>query len=72
MTKQYRALKELYYPLNVVIQRRLKAGEKLTMKERGAQRIVQVGELTDDIPTMSIRGLLEAGWIEEVTDDKAQ
>lgn len=65
--KKYRCLVDLRYPTDPAIIRKLKAGEDIPMHRRGA-RIAARGEIVTDLPAVSIPGLLEARWIEEVKD----
>ena len=64
---KYRVLKELFYPTDARILRRILDGEDVPMVERAMQH-VPIGAIVSDIPTVSIKGLIENGWIEEVTE----
>lgn len=64
---RYRALRDLFYPIDKAIVRRLAAGEDLPMRARG-MRVVAAGDIADDLPAISVPVLLAKGWIEEVTD----
>lgn len=69
--KQYQVNHELFYPTNPAVLRKLKAGENLPLIQRGMKHVV-LGEIVDDIPAVSIAGLLEKGWIQEVSDGSAR
>lgn len=65
---KYRVLIELHYPTDPRVVRRLRDGEEIQMHHRHLKH-VQPGEIVSDIPSVSVKGLLEAGWIEEVSND---
>lgn len=65
--KHYRAVVDLFYPTDVAILRRLIAGEDMPLRVRG-MKMVNAGDIVDDIPEVSVAGLLAAGRIEEVLD----
>ena len=66
MPSKYRVLTdELFYPTDPDIVRRLKAGEKIGWDARRNKSVVK-GDVVEDIPSVSVPGLLKAGWIEEV------
>lgn len=64
---QYRARRELWYPTDARIVRRLRDGEDLPMHHRRLKHVAE-GDIVSDIPTISVKGLLENGWIEEVKE----
>lgn len=66
MKKRYRALVGLAYPADPAIIKRLQAGEQIPMDQRGMKE-VPAGAVVDDIPAVSLPGLLARGRIEEVT-----
>lgn len=69
MTKpkaRYRALRNLKYPTDPGVIRRLAAGENLPFKERGKLKRVETGQIVTDLPAVSIPVLLAKGWIEAV------
>lgn len=69
MTK-YRVLTdELIYPTDPDVIRRLRAGENLGWGDRGKQHVAHQGDLVEDVPTASIKGLLAAKWIEEIEEE---
>lgn len=69
MTKRYRVLVPgLTYPTDIRILRRLAAGEDIPLPQRRMCVPHAVGDIVDDLPGMSVKGLLGAGWIEEVTE----
>lgn len=41
---------------------------ELFYKVGTARKMAAYGEIVDDLPKVSIPGLLEKGWLEEVTD----
>ena len=62
---QYRALKNLLYTTSkddAVIQK-LRRLETVSRAE-AAWKEIEVGDIVDDLPALSIPGLLENGWIE--------
>jgi hypothetical protein len=63
---RYRALVDLTYPTDPEIIARLLAGDFIPPEKRGPVRNVTAGEIVDDIPETSIRGLLQKGRVEEV------
>lgn len=64
---KYRALRDLWYPTDARIIRRLRDGEEIPMHHRHLKKVI-AGEIVDDIPNVSVKGLLANGWIEEVSD----
>jgi len=69
MGKKYRTLiSGLCYPTDPRIIRRLIAGEKIPLGERGMCEPHRVGDIVDDLPRTEIAGLIKAGWIEEVVE----
>lgn len=65
--KKYRALVDLFYPTDAKVLRALAAGENLPLRGRRMKHVAAGDEVTD-IPPVSVKGLLEAGRIEEVSD----
>ena len=72
MSRRHRVLVELLYPTDTAVIERLVKGENLRMKDRGPLHRAQVGDIVDDIPAVSIEGLLRKGRIEEVPDDEKE
>jgi hypothetical protein len=68
MPKKYRALRGLAYPTDPKIVKRLQAGEDIPWEERGCKEVA-AGQVVDDIPSVSLAWLLDAGAIEEVGDE---
>ena len=72
--KRYRVLRGLSYPTDPKVIRRLLAGERVPWEER-RMKVVDVGVVVNDIPAVSVPGLLARGAIEavdgetEVSDD---
>ena len=62
---KYRALVDLFYPTDPTVLRALADGTNLPMRQRGMKH-VSAGTVVDDIPEVSIAGLLEKGRIERV------
>ena len=69
MTVHYRALRALYYPTDPAIVKRLVAGENLRMGER-QMREVEAGTIVEDLPEVSVPGLLKAKWIERLPEEE--
>jgi len=65
--KRYRVLTGLSYPTDPEIIRRIQAGEKIPMDQRGL-KTVEAGRVVRDIPACSVPWLLQRGAIEEVTN----
>lgn len=65
--RRFRALRELWYPTDPAVIARIRANAKVPMRDRGMKTIL-AGDVVEDIPAVSIRVLLEKGWIEEVID----
>ena len=65
---RYRTLRELYYPTDTAILRRLARGENVPWLKRHNTRVA-AGEIVADIPAKSIPVLLAKGWIEEVPEE---
>ena len=67
--KKYRVLVSgLSYPIDSRILRRLAAGEEIPLSQRKMCRPHRINDIVDDIPKVSIPGLIKAGWIEEVIE----
>lgn len=56
-----------YYTDPAVI-RRLAAGVKVPVDERGPSKRAEVGDIVTDLPAVSIPWLLEGGYLEPVED----
>lgn len=66
---RYRVLVDgLCYPTDPRILRRLAAGEKIPLGERRMCEPHSLGDVVEDLPRVSIPGLLRKGWIEEAAD----
>lgn len=64
--QKWRALEDLFYPTDAAVIARLKAGENLTVAERGPIKHVKAGHIVTDIPAVSLPWLLANGHIEVV------
>ena len=62
----YRALVDLWYATDPAAIARIRAGEKKVPWGERRERHVYAGQIANDLPAVSVPGLLEKGWIEEV------
>ena len=66
---RYRVLVDgLTYPTDPRILRRMAAGEQIPLGKRGMCEPHGVGDIVDDLPPASIKGLTLARWIELVEE----
>lgn len=68
----YRAQRALWYPTDRAAIRRIRAGERVPMKQRGLRRVAPGEILPDGVPRESLGWMLIKGWIEEVADEQVR
>lgn len=64
---RYLALVDLFYPTDRAVLRALASGENPPLRARGMKHVA-AGSVVEDIPTVSIKGLLAKRKIEAVND----
>jgi len=67
--KQYRVLRNLWYPTDSGVLRQIRNGVNLPLAQRNLRRAL-AGEVVDDLPRESIPRLLADGAIEEVAREE--